>query len=42
MESNQILKDKKHKLTELYLSLNPVELKKVINEKIKKITKTAK
>ena len=37
MESDQISEEQKAKLRELYLSLNPVQLKKIINEKVKKI-----
>jgi len=42
MESNQISRKIKQKLEKLYLSLNPVQLKKAIDEKIKNIRKTAK
>lgn len=42
MESDQILNDVKKKLEKLYLSLNPVQLKRIINEKIEKIRKTVK
>lgn len=37
MKSKQIAKDKKKELKTLYLSLNPVQLKKIINQKIKRI-----
>lgn len=37
INSNQISEQKKKELTELYLSLNPVQLKKTIKEKIKRI-----
>ena len=37
MESNQISEEQKTKLTKLYLSLNPVQLKQRINEKVKNI-----
>lgn len=37
MDSNQISKEKKRELEKLYLSLNPVELKKAINSKLKYI-----
>jgi hypothetical protein len=39
MESNQLSKEKKLDLEKLYLSLNPVELKKIINRKLKNIKK---
>ena len=39
MESNQLSKEKKLKLEKLYLSLNPVELKNIINKKLKNIKK---
>lgn len=42
IESDQISAEQKTKLTELYLSLNPVELKKVINEKVKKIRESSR
>ena len=35
MESDQISQEQKTKLRELYLSLNPVQLKKNINEKVR-------
>jgi hypothetical protein len=38
-ESNQISDEQKQKLHALYLTLNPVQLKKVIDEKIKNIKK---
>jgi len=37
IESKQITEDKKKELRTLYLSLNPVQLKKTINQKIKRI-----
>lgn len=37
MDSGQISEEKKQTLKELYLSLNPVELKQAINEKLNKI-----
>jgi len=40
MESGQISEKWKFKLRELYLSLNPVQLKKTINEKVKIIRKS--
>lgn len=40
MESDQIGEEQKMKLKELYLSLNPVQLRKAIDEKIEKIKKT--
>ena len=39
MESDQISKEQKQKLLDLYLTLNPVQLKKSIDEKIKSIKK---
>ena len=42
MESDQIEQETKDRLTKLYLSLNPVQLRKTIDEKIKNIRKTAK
>lgn len=39
IESNQIPETKKQELEKLYLSLNPVELKKAINQKLKFIKK---
>ncbi len=39
MESGQISEEQKKKLTDLYLSLNPVELKRKIDEKVKIIRK---
>ena len=39
MESDQISKEKKAELEKLYLSLNPVELKNLINRKLKNIRK---
>ena len=39
MESNQLSQEKKNELEKLYLSLNPVELKKIINKKIRNIKK---
>ena len=42
MESDQIEQNTKDRLTKLYLSLNPVQLRKTIDEKIKIIRKTAK
>lgn len=39
LDSNQISKKKKQALQDLYLSLNPVELKKAINQKLKNIKK---
>ena len=39
MDCNQISKEKKQKMRDLYLSLNPVELKKAINRKLKYIKK---
>lgn len=41
MESGQISEEQKTKLRELYLSLNPVQLKNSINEKMKIIRKSA-
>jgi hypothetical protein len=41
IESNQISKEKKQELEKLYLSLNPVELKRIINRKLKNIRKMA-
>ncbi|MFH1583043.1 MAG: hypothetical protein ABIB72_01845 [Candidatus Falkowbacteria bacterium] len=41
MESGQISQEQKTKLRELYLSLNPVQLKNSINEKVKIICKSA-
>lgn len=40
--SNQVSKERKLELEKLYLLLNPVQLKKVIKEKIEKIKKTTK
>lgn len=40
MESGQISEEQKTKLRELYLSLNPVQLKMAINEKVKIIRKS--
>jgi len=40
MESGQISEGQKTKLRELYLSLNPVQLKRAINEKVKIIRKS--
>jgi len=37
LESKQISSKQKQKLTEIYLSLNPVKLKNIIDQKIKKI-----
>ena len=42
IESGQITKEQKSKLDKLYLSLNPVQLKKQINEKVKKIKQIAR
>lgn len=42
LERNQISKEQKEKMTKLYLSLNPVLLKKLIDEKIRQIRLTAK
>lgn len=42
MDSDQISKKVKNQLTEQYLSLNPAELKRKINEKINNIRKSAK
>jgi len=39
MESGQISEEQKTKLKKLYLSLNPVQLKKSIDEKVKIIRK---
>jgi hypothetical protein len=39
LDSNQISQKKKQELQDLYLSLNPVELKKAINQKLKNIKK---
>jgi len=39
MESSQLSQEKKRDLEKLYLSLNPVELKKTINRKLKNIKK---
>jgi len=41
MESDQISEEQKTKLRELYLSLNPVQLKNGINEKVRSIRKSA-
>jgi hypothetical protein len=41
IESEQISDEKKKKLTEIYLSLNPVKLKKEIDKKIKNIKRIA-
>lgn len=41
MDSEQISEKKKQELQNLYLSLNPVELKKTINQKLKYIKKLA-
>jgi hypothetical protein len=41
MESGQISQEQKTKLRGLYLSLNPVQLKDSINEKVKIIRKSA-
>jgi len=40
MESGQISEEQKTKLRELYLSLNPVQLKNSINEKVRIIRKS--
>jgi len=40
IESNQISRSQKQKLTEIYSSLNPVKLKNCIDQKIKKIRAT--
>ena len=37
LESDQINQEQKQKLTEIYLSLNPVQLKLAVDQKIKKI-----
>ena len=37
LESKQVSREQKYKLTEVYLSLNPVKLKYIIDQKIKKI-----
>ena len=37
IESKQISRQQKQKLTEIYLSLNPVKLKNIIDRKIQKI-----
>ena len=37
IESRQMSRDQKQKLTEIYLSLNPVKLKNIIDQKIRKI-----
>lgn len=42
LASPQISQEKKDELTRLYLSLNPVKLKRVIEEKVKKIRTMAK
>lgn len=42
LASSQIQQAKKDELTRLYLSLNPVQLKRIIDEKVKKIKATAK
>lgn len=42
INSSQISQKTKAKLTELYLSLNPVQLKRAINEKVAKIKAAAK
>lgn len=42
LDSHQISQEKKQELQDLYLSLNPVELKKVINRKLKTIKKLQK
>ena len=39
MASDQISNEQKQKLHNLYLTLNPIQLKKMINEKINKIQK---
>lgn len=41
MESEQISNERKKKLTDIYLSLNPVKLKKEIDKKIKNIKRIA-
>ncbi|OGH83150.1 MAG: hypothetical protein A2469_04375 [Candidatus Magasanikbacteria bacterium RIFOXYC2_FULL_40_16] len=42
IESDQITQETRQKLKKLYLSLNPVQLKKATDEKIKNIKKTTK
>jgi len=42
MASDQISQEAKDKLTKLYLSLNPVQLKQIINKKVATIRATAK
>jgi hypothetical protein len=42
LESKELSAEKKKKLTDLYLSLNPVKLKKEIDRKLKVIAKLAK
>jgi hypothetical protein len=42
LESDQIAMETKKRLKKLYLSLNPVQLRKIIDEKIRNIRKTAK
>jgi len=42
LTSPQITQEKKDELTRLYLSLNPVKLKRVIEEKVKKIRAMSK
>ncbi|MFH1326441.1 MAG: hypothetical protein ABIH48_03150, partial [Candidatus Falkowbacteria bacterium] len=37
LESKQVSRERKQRLTEIYLSLNPVKLKKAIDQKIRKI-----
>lgn len=40
--ANELTKEQKQKLTDIYLSLNPVQLKQRIGEKLNKIRKTTK
>lgn len=42
MACNQLLKEEKEKLTTLYLSLNPLQLRRAINEKTAKLILTVK
>ncbi len=42
MESDKITDEKKKKLTKLYLTLNPAELKRAIDEKLSNISKLAR
>lgn len=42
IESNKVTDKQKEVLTQIYLSLNPMMLKRIINEKIKQIRKTSR